>query len=262
MSVNCKICAQRSIPFAKALLLGKYNVQYFRCCRCGFIQTEDPYWIDEAYSSPVASSDIGLPHRNIRLSAITKAMILLYFDKGGRFIDYGGGYGLFVRLMRDEGFHFFWKDTYCPNLFAQGFSVRDHSPRQFELLTAFEVFEHFIDPLAEVKHLLDFSRNILFSTVLTPSPAPLPDEWWYYTTEQGQHTSLFSLKSLQYIAKKFDLFFCTDGKSLHSLTKARISLPLFRLISNPRIAILISSLFRQPSLLKHDYFRLTGKRLK
>ena len=262
MPVNCKICSQGSVPFAEALLLAKYKVQYFRCSRCGFIQTQDPYWIGEAYSNPVASTDIGLINRNIRLSAVTKAMIRLFFDQGGRFVDYGGGYGLFVRLMRDEGFDFYWEDEYCPNLFAQGFSIHDHSLGQFELLTAFEVFEHFIDPLEQITRLFDFSRNILFSTVLIPSPAPFPDDWWYYAVEHGQHTSLFSIKSLQYIARKFSLHFCTDGKSLHSMTEKKLCSPLFRVISNRGIAFLLSSFVRRPSLLKDDYFKLTGKKLK
>jgi len=262
MSVNCKICSQSSIPFAKALLLGKYEVQYFRCSRCGFIQTEDPYWISEAYSDPVALNDIGLVHRNIRLSAVTKAMIFLFFQKRGKFIDYGGGYGLFVRLMRDGGFDFYWTDDYCPNLFAQGFTISDLALGQFELLTAFEVFEHFIDPLAQIKQLMGFSRNILFSTVFIPSPTPFPDDWWYYAVEHGQHVSLFSRDSLQYIAQELNLNYYTNGKSLHSLTEKKLASPLFRLISNPRVAVLISSFVRQPSLLKHDYFKLTGKKLK
>lgn len=262
MPVNCRICSHRSTFFFRALVLDKYKIQYFMCSRCGFIQTEDPYWITEAYSNPVASSDIGLLHRNLRLSAVTKAMISLFFERRGKFVDYGGGYGLFVRLMRDRGFDFYWTDEYCPNLFAQGFSISDLERGPFELLTAFEVFEHFINPLKQIEQLLAFSRNILFSTVLIPSPTPMPGDWWYYALEHGQHISLFSRNSLQYIAKKLSLNYYTNGNSLHCLTERKLTTLPFRLISNPRVAELISPFVRQPSLLNHDFFKLTGKKLK
>jgi hypothetical protein len=50
-----------------------------------------------------------------------------------------GGYGMFVRLMRDGGFDFHREDPLCDNLFAQGFDRQDDGT--FELVTAFEVFE-------------------------------------------------------------------------------------------------------------------------
>ncbi len=49
---------------------------------------------------------------------------------------------MFVRLMRDNGFDFYRSDRQCENLFAKGFEASlDVSP-SYELLTAFEVFEH------------------------------------------------------------------------------------------------------------------------
>jgi hypothetical protein len=43
------------------------------------------------------------------------------FDANNRFIDYGGGYGLFVRLMRDAGFDYYWFDKFCDNVLSKGF---------------------------------------------------------------------------------------------------------------------------------------------
>lgn len=54
-------------------------MQYYRCPNCGFICTEEPYWLDEAYSSAIASTDIGVIMRNMllrdKVSAILKTIL-------------------------------------------------------------------------------------------------------------------------------------------------------------------------------------------
>src|SRR5262249_39177480 len=117
----CHICSELADPFAKAKLLGKYDIQYFQCKSCGFVQTERPYWLGEVYSSAINNSDIGLISRNISFARSTRAVILAFFNSDARFMDYGGGYGLFVRMMRDLGIDFYWSDKFCENLFAKGF---------------------------------------------------------------------------------------------------------------------------------------------
>ena len=52
---KCKICDSNSHYFATAKVLQKYNVDYFQCSNCGFVQTEEPYWLDEAYSEAIRS---------------------------------------------------------------------------------------------------------------------------------------------------------------------------------------------------------------
>ena len=107
--MRCKICQTESVHFGQALLLDKYQVQYFRCPKCGFIQTEEPHWLSEAYSEALVAFDVGVMQRNLEFSARTAAAISLIFPSGKKFLDYGGGHGTFVRLMRDRGFNFFWK---------------------------------------------------------------------------------------------------------------------------------------------------------
>lgn len=79
-----------------AKILGKYDVKYYRCNQTGFIQTEEPYWLDEAYSSAITKLDVGLPYRNITLSEKVSKLLVKDFDKTGIFLDYAGGYGLFT----------------------------------------------------------------------------------------------------------------------------------------------------------------------
>ena len=63
--MQCKICSSKMNTFNMAIILNKYNVQYYRCYNCGYICTEEPYWLEEAYSSAIANTDIGLISRNV-----------------------------------------------------------------------------------------------------------------------------------------------------------------------------------------------------
>ncbi len=212
--------------FASSKVLNKYDIDYFQCTNCGFVKTEEPYWLDEAYSSPIAKSDVGLVRRNLSCSNLTSCLIAHLFNREGRFLDYGCGYGLFVRLMRDAGFDFYGYDKFCDNLFYHGFEAQEDANETYDLVTAFEVFEHFVEPQTELQNILKFSKNILFSTELLPPNNPKPTEWWYYVPNEGQHISIYTSKSLALLAKDFDLNLYTMGSSFHLLTAEKISIDI------------------------------------
>ena len=81
MPLKCKICESDSHGLAQGKVMGKYDVDYFQCSNCGFVQTEEPYWLDEAYSQPIASSDVGL-----RSERFTVTKFKFFIDQA-RFID-------------------------------------------------------------------------------------------------------------------------------------------------------------------------------
>jgi hypothetical protein len=242
-----------------AQVLSRHQVHYFRCDYCGFIQTEPPYWLDDAYAAAITKSDLGLVGRNVVFSAVCKALISHFFDATARFADYGGGYGLFVRLMRDEGYDFYRYDKYCDNLFAEGLDALRPDLPSYELVTALEVFEHLVNPLEEIGHMLQFSRNIFFTTELVPPNNPRPNEWPYYGLEHGQHVSLYTARTLKTIAEHFNLRLYTNGTSLHLLTDHTINKALFRLILHRKAARLLNLFFRRKSLLPADVMRVMQK---
>jgi hypothetical protein len=259
--MNCKICSSPMSHFAQAILRGTHNVAFYQCKACGFVQTEEPYWLSEAYISAINRSDVGLVRRNITLSKLTAVVISTWFDRSGKFIDFGGGYGLFVRLMRDRGYDFFRSDAHCENLFARGFDAKAAEKRPYELLTAFEVFEHLAEPLIEIEKMLHYSSNILFATELLPFPVPRPEAWSYYGLDHGQHISFYTRASLQSIADQFHLRLYTNGRSLHLLTTRKIKPAFFTLLSRYKVASLIDVLLPQRSLQAADYKTITGKDL-
>jgi len=263
--MNCKICRQPASLFSVNTILGKYEISYHRCDTCGFIQTEEPYWLNESYADAIARSDIGMASRNIDMTGLTRAIILSFFDCNARFIDYGGGYGLLVRLMRDRGMDFYRYDRYAPNLFAQGFEADQEGNHQYELLTAFEVFEHLVNPLDEIRQMMHYSSSILFSTLLVPVPPPALESWWYYSLDHGQHVALYTLQSLKVLAQKLNLNLYSDQHSFHLLTDKKLSQTAFRFISRGMVSRLLYFMLRKRlahrSLLPSDYMALTGGRL-
>ncbi|MBD2009630.1 methyltransferase domain-containing protein [Microcoleus sp. FACHB-45] len=231
MNMKCKICEAESFYFARAKVLNKYDVSYFQCTNCRFVQTEDPYWLEEAYASPIAHSDAGLVFRNYMLSRVASNIIAKLFNPEANFLDCGGGYGLFVRLMRDINYKFFWQDKYCENIFAQGFEANLQEGETYEVATSFEVFEHLVNPIVEISEILKYSKNILFSTELLPDSDPKPEEWWYYAPHEGQHISFYTPKSLFILAERLGLNLYSNGSSLHLLTESNIPEALFERLS-------------------------------
>lgn len=263
----CKVCSGDSQPFGSARLIGKYDVQYYQCPQCGFVQTEEPYWLEEVYREPITHSDIGMVQRNLWLAAVTKALVVTFFNPQGKFLDYGGGYGLFVRLMRDGGLDFYRYDKHCANLFAQEFDAdidadtdQPGQSGRYELLTAFELLEHLVNPREEIDRMLAFSPNLLISTVLLPQSNPKPGGWWYYGLEHGQHVSLYTRKSLEQIAAQHGLHLLSNGSTLHLLTPQRIAPLAFRVVTSSRVAKIVGKRYRK-SLQAADFYRVSGQRI-
>lgn len=256
--MNCNICHAPAREVYRAKILNKYEAPYFQCSACGFISLPDPHWLAESYASAITALDIGLLKRNLELREVVSALIRTYFDPAGKFLDYGGGYGVLVRLLRDRGFDFFRQDVYAENLFAKSFDLENAGTTRFELLTAFEVFEHLQNPAEELEKMLQYSDNILFSTELQPMPNPTPETWWYMVPEVGQHISLFSKASLLALAKRMGLHLLSNGKNLHLLSKQKKQFPLiFKALSYHQIAGIWNGVLPgRSSLLPSDFNRL------
>ncbi len=252
--MQCRICRGVSEAFASALVLSKYQVNYFRCRDCRFIQTETPHWLEEAYSEAISTLDVGVMWRNLHNAGVTSAVISMLFPSGTHFLDYAAGYGTLVRLMRDRGFDFYWSDRYAKNLYARGF---EHVPgNRYDLLTAYEVLEHLPEPLDDIAIMLDLADNVLVSTELVPEPAPVPPNWWYYAAKSGQHISFYGADSLQKIASHFHVHLLSRG-SYHLFTRKPQSSLSFRIATSDRAVPVVNWLRRRESLIQADLERMS-----
>ncbi len=241
-SESCPICTgPRRVRF-QARLLNRHDVRYLYCGSCGLLQTEAPYWFDEAYSTAIVDSDTGLLSRNLNIAVRLASLVYFCFDPKARYLDFAGGYGVLTRLMRDRGFDFYWQDPYCKNVFARGFEWENiKGETSSGGVTAFEVLEHVPDPLGFVRSALEQARtsNLIFSTLLYEGEPPAPEKWWYYALETGQHISFFRRDTLITLANKLGLHLHTNGW-LHVLTAEEINPVRFRFCSS-RFARLIGA---------------------
>ncbi len=253
-AVRCKICDDSATYIFSKKVLGKYDVQYFRCTNCFFVQTEEPHWLEESYANAITSLDLGLVYRNLLLAPVVEAVIAKWYDPNKKFVDFGGGYGMFVRMMRDKGYDFYRQDKFCENLFAKHFDVEDlQGVNKFEMLTSFEVFEHLANPLEGIREMINYSRNIMFSTELIPDNISIAD-WYYISPHVGQHISFYHYRTLQELARIFKLNVYSNGSTLHLLTERKLSQSMFRLMTRPKAARAFNMLFsRRSSLLMSDH---------
>ena len=260
MSTECRVCNSAAKSFAFATILNRYEIEYFRCTDCQFIQTEAPYWLDEAYDSAIVSTDIGLISRNEKFARIVDRVLRFVYPDAMSAVDYGGGYGMFTRMMRDRGHAFSHYDPYCDNLFADGFEIQLNEKR-FEVLTAFEVFEHLANPHDDLKQLDEIAESWVVSTMIVPEPAPLPNDWWYYVLDGGQHVALWSKRALQAVASHYGRQLVTTKRGLHVFSGPKINTYWTQQILRDRSARLLDRFRRRKSLLQND-FQLAVERSK
>jgi hypothetical protein len=222
----CRSCHGVLNEIFSGNLIGN-NVRYYECASCGYVQTETPKWLDQAYAEAINDSDTGIMVRNQANAKIVLATMMMLGKLDGTLVDYAGGYGILVRLLRDFGINALWSDQHCKNLLARGF---EHSDEKADLVTAFEAFEHFVNPAEELNRLLAIAPNVLFSTELIADPAPKHDEWWYYGKEHGQHIGFFRIRTLEKLARERGKYFVSNGTSCHLISSNPINNKMWKLM--------------------------------
>jgi 2-polyprenyl-3-methyl-5-hydroxy-6-metoxy-1,4-benzoquinol methylase len=120
MNVNCKVCDTKMFEHDTVLVLKKYNIAYYVCPKYEFIQTEEPYWLEESYSKAIASENTGVIMRNIS-NANSLLFFMRFIGNTGKCLDFGGGHGILTRIMRNSGFDIYHYDKYAENLYANEF---------------------------------------------------------------------------------------------------------------------------------------------
>ena len=226
--MKCKNCDSEAKRVFEHKIMNKYIGEYYQCPTCGLLFVAEPFWLDEAYSEAITSIDTGIMQRNLEFVDKMDFLLSRYYKKTNYFLDYGGGYGIFTRMMRDRGYQYLWYDKYAKPLLCRGFEYQD---QKIELVSAFELFEHFTNPLKEIDEILECSKEVIFSTICYGEELELPDlEWGYFAYESGQHTVFYSKKTLRYIAEKYNLQYM-NILGLHWFSQTRISDKELRVLS-------------------------------
>ena len=145
-------------------------------------------------------------------------------------------------------------------MFAKQFVA--NTTTAYELMTCFEVFEHFVQPMEEIGEMVKFFANILSTTLLHTRPMH-EIKTWYLTPEHGQHISLYTIQFLKVIATIFHMHRNSDGVGAHLLSRKPFPERTFKLISrNGLTAALLRRVkrreFRKDLQLMRDFRDVTG----
>jgi hypothetical protein len=196
----CRLCAGSTIPRFRLTVLKKHDVGFSRCTQCESLQTDPPFWLEDAYADQRRFFDTGAVVRNQNLQVHLWYIKRLFgFADGVTALDWGGGDGLFTRMMRDIGIDAYHSDKFATNKFAPGFE--DSPGRDYQIITAFEVWEHLPDPAVAIDEI--FSRKPLVHFLTTGLYSGQDANWAYLWPTTGRHVFFFSAKAMQLIAKKY-----------------------------------------------------------
>jgi hypothetical protein len=254
VSVACRVCGAAAVPDHAVRIRGREK-DLFRCGSCDLLFFPDPDWLDEAYADPISEVDIGLPARCLNVARVTEALV-----RGERLghlpaLDYGGGYGLMTRFVRDRGIDMRTYDPYAKNLFAQGFEGAP-ADEQYGLISLVEVLEHLTDPVEVVAELAQHAQLVLVSTILVPPGLRNLRDWWYLLPDLGQHITFYSERSLREVGRRAGLELTTNHDGLHVLHRTPLSrmsrLVIRELRTSPTVGTLLRYRDRAVSLRARD----------
>ena len=198
-------------------------VSYVRCRDCGFLFTRDfDAWTDEDFRTGIYNDDYAFvdpdcedarPAANARLVAGLAGVPPNGSLKNVRILDYGSWDGALARHLR-EGYGAVDVDSH------DGLMAPTLKDRLYDVVTCFEVLEHFVRPEVAVKEIRDhlqLAGQAYVSTLLQPEPYPDLD-WWYVGPRNG-HVSMFSRKSIKILFDRFDMNVRSMGAGLHIATR-------------------------------------------
>lgn len=233
---HCPVCGGHSklldvVDFNKSCeeVRGKFlpvsgiPIYYSHCENCSFTFAPQIYswsekeFIENIYNESYFEVDPDYLEIRPQGNASLIKSILNEHRQSIRHLDYGGGNGKLSELLAQDGWH---SHSYDP--FVNG-DVNLADLGKFDLITAFEVFEHVPDVNALIKNLLTVMSDdslILFSTLILDGYVKTNSRitWWYASPRNG-HISLYSKKSLQILAQKNKLNLASFNNGLHCYFK-------------------------------------------
>lgn len=198
-------------------------VTYYRCANCGYCFCPEicAWSMDEfaerIYNEQYLDIDPDYVGRRPRSNGDVLATMFAGLPPTVAHLDYGGGNGFMSRVLREYG----WNSSSYDAFVERGSSIEGLG--KFDLITAFEVFEHVPDPnglMRDITFLLKEDGILLFTTMV--SDASIPGDgtlgWWYAAPRNG-HISLFSRRSLATLANRYGFKFGSFSDLFHIFSR-------------------------------------------
>jgi hypothetical protein len=206
-------------PRGKFLPLSGIPIYYNHCTDCSYtFAPEFKMWTEKDFLEKIYNDQyIEIDPDYLEARPKSNFQILKkFFSEQNKFIkhlDYGGGNGKLSQLLREDGWN---SETFDP--FPDGgMSINDLG--KFNLITAFEVFEHVPDIHILMKNLTLLMSDdclILFSTLVSDGHIKPRNRinWWYASPRNG-HISVFSKQALSILGSKYTLDFGSFNDGFH-----------------------------------------------
>ena len=217
-AIRCKICGgatelQGCVDAGRTCETGRDRflpltgqpIYYHRCQDCGFLFTtafDDWSPADfrrEIYNEGYAAADPDYADGSRSSLNIGVVATLMQRLEMRSLLDFGGGDGTLAAGLRALGFD---ARSWDP---VADMDAAAPQPGAFELVTAFEVFEHTPQPLATTEQalgLLDAGGRLFFSTLLMDGLRRQATDHWYIAPRNG-HISLHTSASLSRMFARF-----------------------------------------------------------
>lgn len=260
--IKCIACGSEKLEstfFIK--ILSKYDAKLLKCNSCLSYLFENPVWLEEAHQKAISNLDVGIVERNLFFKNLLLSALPIGNDK--KYLDYGAGTGLLVRMLRDRGLEFNYQDLFAQPTFPVNFSnERSSLSNKYYAITLFEVFEHIGDPKQVFALLGSQSDILIFSTELSSNVTMSP-EYWYIQPLSGQHINFVTYIGLEKLGKALEFKLYSNNKNLHCYYRGKLPKRVKFAISKPKVAwvlgILIDLKQRKKSLVESDYLSQVGK---
>ena len=214
---SCPICRSEVVPFSTLIIRGNISGAYKICKSCAFIYAENPNWLEGSFTDALNSLDIGSVDRCNIVADFVEVLLKSSKKDSPKVLDWGGGYGLLTRILRDRGVNCSHYDPFVEPLFAKNIKLLPNT--KFDLVVLSEVMLHMTDPVGTLSELLKFSKRIMFTAVIAP-PDVNPD-WWYFMPETGQHITIFSKGSIFELGAALKVSVLSDKKFFHLISEDR-----------------------------------------
>ena len=240
----CAVCSGSTKFLFSYEVRGEHQASLRECLNCRFTYIANPHWLDESFSSELNDLDIGSVDRCLVLADFVEVLIRSMKSSKSRFLDWGGGYGLLSRIMRDRGLDFVSHDIYTRPLFVE--SSSNSNSETFELITMSEVALHLVDPVPVFTKIMESTDVLVFTAVIAPTVTP--NDWWYLMPDTGQHVAIYHEETLQALAEKLGVQVTSDGRFFHVLHRKSLDVKS-RLIINYRPLVFAFAWFNATSRL-------------
>lgn len=210
----------------------KKTADQFSCTNCGFgshgpivkCQSCRAYYVDEKITQEKISTyyEVAEDTQYFKEQYARKRTFSRYLHKleqvmlgKGKLLDVGTNTGLFVRLALDDGWGALgiepnkWaveyaRENYKINLINKPFEQNSFKPDAFDVITMWDVIEHFTNPVVEIAKVYKFLKPggvFAFSTVdpETPFARVFGTKWSWF---MEMHRVFWPRKTAEYYLKK------------------------------------------------------------